>query len=400
MRQPNRIRPWVLAPLLALAACQTAPAPSGGHAGPISTVNEAATDPATAYAGEVLAYVLKVVLGRAGPLDGRRAWRSRGVDHELDFDAIAAAMTAPEGNRAAVLVYDAKLLGLFQVLYHYDPRLNLYGGQAIVSPYPSVELVALRLLLLQKLARNEPIRLAPLWRRRGLLTAPERSPSAADLAAVNLNADQFRLLQTVMSRRPHLLGYLVHPAVVRALLDIGALRPDALASRLASQAGTLPSTCPAADDDPGPVLRVAILPSLLDGYAPGPTAVLRPTPEYARTLAKLETVIRSAVNADRQRSGPADASAGEIFFCTPTDGPCVVVPENAAEVSAAIAPGADLVIVVLGQGVDRSLEIDPRHDIFPRANRLYIDITDVRYPDLLAPVSAAAAATAARRRSG
>ncbi len=93
--------------------------------------------PAEQYAGEVLAYMIQVTLGKAGNPKLREEWRSRGLNLPLDFSAISNLMQGPEKDPRRVMVLDNNILGLSQVLYHYDKSLNLFkerGGQESVFP--------------------------------------------------------------------------------------------------------------------------------------------------------------------------------------------------------------------------------------------------------------------------
>ena len=112
-------------------------------------VSEEGLSPGQQYAGRVLAYLMQVVLGRAGPEELRSEWGRRGLDVPLDFKRISTIMLEPGQNRARVVVFDTRIFGISEVLYHYDPRLNLFKGtEGRQSLFPSVELIALRLLLL------------------------------------------------------------------------------------------------------------------------------------------------------------------------------------------------------------------------------------------------------------
>ena len=85
--------------------------------------------PAEQYSGELLAYLLQVVLGRAGQPESREEWRVRAIDEPLDFARITKSMTDPEKNRLDYMVLDPNILDLSQVLFHYDEDLSLYKGE-------------------------------------------------------------------------------------------------------------------------------------------------------------------------------------------------------------------------------------------------------------------------------
>ena len=110
--------------------------------------------PAEQYAGEILSYMLPFVLGHEGRAKRRDDWQARALDEPLDFSQIAAKMEDPGNGKGDLLVLDSNLLGLSAVLYHYSRELNQFKGKYIYdSLYPSSELVALRVLLLQKIHR-------------------------------------------------------------------------------------------------------------------------------------------------------------------------------------------------------------------------------------------------------
>ena len=66
--------------------------------------------PAQEYAGELLAYLLKVVLGRAGQKENRAQWENRGIDEELDFDHVLHVMTDLDQNQLDLMVLDPNIL--------------------------------------------------------------------------------------------------------------------------------------------------------------------------------------------------------------------------------------------------------------------------------------------------
>ena len=117
---------------------------------PMSPTSELVFTENEQIAGEIMAYLLQVVLGVAGAPEKRQAWSTRGIDLPLDFDMVSSRMYGPVPLRAELMVLDTNILGLSRVLYHYDPRLNLFKGtRDQQSLYPCTELMAIRLLLLQ-----------------------------------------------------------------------------------------------------------------------------------------------------------------------------------------------------------------------------------------------------------
>jgi hypothetical protein len=126
-------------------------------------------------AGETLAYLMEVVLGREGDPAKRSAWSTRGLNLPLDYDLVSRRMFGPVPLRAELMVMDTNILGLSEVLYHYDSRLNLFKGRREHdSLYPCAELMALRLLIVRKLYLGETVSLAAMIRYKGLFTPGSR----------------------------------------------------------------------------------------------------------------------------------------------------------------------------------------------------------------------------------
>ena len=173
--------------------------------------------PAQQYAGEILSYLLPVVLGQAGRLESRRAWQTKGLREELDFKNIVEVMTDVEKNELALMVLDPDILDLTRVLYYYDNRLRLYKGDFdVASIYPAPEFVAIRLLLLQKIHRGEKVDLKTLIKREEILFNQEAKPSPEDLNAMGLRSDELRLLRDLLEKEPHIYQYLKSPFLVKA----------------------------------------------------------------------------------------------------------------------------------------------------------------------------------------
>ena len=129
------------------------------------------------YAGELLAYFMQVVLGRAGRTEQREAWRLRALGQPLDLEAITDTLNGGGKDKSKLMVLDANMLGFSEVLYHYDPTLNQFKGRFVYhSVYPSPGLIALRILLLKKIHRGEKIDLTAVLARQDLLLTPGKKP--------------------------------------------------------------------------------------------------------------------------------------------------------------------------------------------------------------------------------
>ena len=122
--------------------------------------DESELTPAQQYAGEVLSYLMPLILGQSGNSNSKNDWATKGLDEKLDFKNISEKMTNSDKSKTGLLVFDPSILGLTEVLYYYDKKLNLNKGDSSnTSIYPSPELIAIRLLLLQKII----VEIEPLW---------------------------------------------------------------------------------------------------------------------------------------------------------------------------------------------------------------------------------------------
>jgi len=361
--------------------------------------------PAEQYAGEILSYLLPYVLGREGRFKQRDAWQRRALDEELDFNRIAAKMEDSKNGKSDLLVLDSNLLGLSAVLYHYSRDLNLFKGRYIYdSLYPSSELVALRLLLLQKIHRGEKARLDALVERQGLLTVPQMEPTDSDLQATGLNRQELRLLGDVLRSEPVFSGYLQYPFLVDSFYRLGAVAKDAFVTQKIADANY--ELYPACSPSPAPSKErvvIALLPSLTNefeygdadakalspyGFKPTPTfravtdSLQRRIVEHTITLARRdlkETGFEKAVLAEDQLKPALNTVIAErVVFCVQDQRPLVIYPGNAARVLQEVAPKADLNIILLGKDVYLAMEIRPEKDVHPHTNRIYLDLMDVK----------------------
>jgi hypothetical protein len=171
----------------------------------MSTVSSCGLSPSNQYAGEVLSFLLQIVLGQTGNPRFKKEWSTRGFKEKLDYEKISDIMTDPDASQLDLIVPDPGLQFLTRVLYHYDPTLSQYKGKFdFASIYPATEIVALRLLLLKKINEGEEINLEELLRREDLLMNPKMEVSNQDLEAVNLKADEMQLLRDILHEEPRL----------------------------------------------------------------------------------------------------------------------------------------------------------------------------------------------------
>lgn len=332
-------------------------------------------------AGEILAYLMEVVLGRAGPPANRTAWATRGTRLPLSFDLVEKRMHGPVNQRAELMVLDTNILGLSQVLYHYDPRLNLFKGRrGHDSLYPCSELMALRLLLLRKLEQGERVSLAAILRHHHLFADPVGQADDDALAAMNLNADEFRFLRAVFLSEPAFWRYLQHPFIVSTLKRLGIAAQDT-ATLMADQAANYRASARPKTRQRQPGSIVAILPSmtaLFDDH--GGRTGIAPSPDYRQLSASLISGLRDGV--DRRLASNGHAPAGDRLVFWWPDRPLVIHPQNAGRVVEEVCPQADFVVVVLGKNVYRAMHIDPARDVYPHERRVYLDVDDIRYQNL------------------
>jgi hypothetical protein len=397
------MRTWTTGPLV---AAWVALLLFGGCALPLSNHNRADGRPGplgsgepsaeSHYAGEVLAYMMRVVLGRAGDLERRNDWRRRGLGRPLDLDWVAATMAHPQRSKSEVMVVDASLIGLSEVLYDYDPRLNLFKGEfAFHSPYPSAELIALRLLLLGKLHRGETLTFSAIVRNETALIAQGAALSAARLEEMGLSVDEAALLQAVFRSEPAFRWYYKSPPLVAAMDAMGLLSPEAPVARRVARHdygpwGKGPPTASKAK------VRVAVLPSLVPGFRAAPGGGLSPPENYSKAIAAFKTALESAVAA---RLGGRAAAAARLEVQLFQERPFVIHPLNAERHLARLCPGADLAVIVLGRNVYRAIDFDPPEAAAPQPPLWYLDILDLKYGQTAAEIDAIADAVV-RRMAG
>ena len=358
--------------------------------------------PAQNYAGEVLSYLLQVVVGHAGPQGKRQAWRTKGSGHNLVFQEISKNMTDPEYRKSDLIVMDADLLGLSDVLYRYEPLFNQFKGRYVFdSVYPSSELIAIRLLILRKLNQGEKVSFSAMRQRESLFQADAAPPSPADLTAMNLSMDEFQLIKDVFSSEPLYQGYYKHPFIVEALTRIGFFAPDNMtkAARTRASYGQF-TQCQDIDKAGTRQVNIAILPSLIREFQFGNMYQLpyvfgfRPTEAYLNAIDALRTELISRTAA-QVRSELLKTHLGKeltedswkvlwsqrylpnIRFQLFDTKPFSIYPENAESILKSICPQADLSVIVLGKNVYRTIEFNAGDDSTPVSGRIYLDIEDI-----------------------
>jgi hypothetical protein len=393
---------WMLAGCVRVPRADIA---AGAPAGSAESRGAPDLTPAEQYAGEILAYLMQVVVGQAGDPKLRPEWATRGLGVGLDLGHIEQMLSDPGQKKNDLLVLDANILGLCQVLYHYNPRLNQFKGRyTFDSVYPSAELLAIRLLLLQTRQDHEKVRMQALVGRERLLTRSDRPPASSDVRATGLRADEFRLLRDVFRSEPSFSRYYKDPFMVEAFCRIGIVAPDPwVRATVAKARYRAIGPAVSAGGNRRDVVRVAIVPSFIQEFEygrkfPAPYDLgFMPTASYQQVSAELIRQIRAAIEAQMNSGAhPAPARCLPKGRPDPTaDGqmrldrrlvfdrldlrPFAIYPENAERLLAQICPDADFVIIILGKDVYRSFSIDPLKDAFPNVNRAYLDFADIKY---------------------
>jgi hypothetical protein len=346
-----------------------------------------------AYAGDILGHMMAVVTGSAGPVAGRRKWRSRGLTVPLVFSEIQKSMADPDFDKSRVLVYDSEIIGLSRVLYHYDPLLNQFKGRKpFFSPFPSDELIALRLLLIGKIARDETIQLDEIDRRLPAIMSGG-DISAQDCEAMGLSETEAQLLADAFRSEPSLMAYFHHPAVVQALGRMGVI--DEPPTHGPDYPGAAFQTLPT-----GALAAISVLPSFMTAFTPAQTTggdILVATDTYRRRAQSLKDAITASSgkrmiqalmtrhptldvkNNSRWETRWATFVDSRVAFFIPEAHPLAITPFNAGAVIERVSPIADINVILVGKDAMRSMDLRPGRDSFPQTRQLYVDAADVKY---------------------
>ena len=335
-------------------------------------------------AGDTMAYLMEVVLGRAGNPAERSAWATRGLNLPLDFDLVSKRMYGPVPLRAELMVLDTNILGLSEVLYHYDRRLNLFKGKRENdSLYPCAELMATRLFLVHKLYLGERVGLAAMIRGKGLFTPGSRDPREAELAAMNLTDMEFSFLKAVFQSEPAFLRYMEHPFLVSTLRRIGVVEQDAFTLSADQSANYRRWACPSGNPLQRSPVTIAILPSMNPMFdaSPGPAGAVTPSRDYQTIVDHLKKAILDGLARKRLDADPSARIEPLPVFFTPGR-PMAIHPGNAGRVIEDVCPKADFTLILLGKNVYRAIHIDPENDIYPHEKRIYLDVDDIQYQQI------------------
>jgi hypothetical protein len=378
---------------------------AGNRLQPAVMINaDVSQKPAEKYAGEVLAYMVPVTLGKMGNPKLRKEWGARGLLLPLDYGVISSMMQGPEKDIRRVMVLDNNILGLSQVLYHYDERLNLFKGEGLSrSIFPSTELLSIRVMLLQKINRGEKVGLAELMKKKQQLLDPHISAEEIDLEGTGLHFIEMKLLKDVIRSEPPFLAYLENPFVVEMLYRVGAASMDSYVKKKIRLARY--KTSDFKQDWKGfdnKTVQVAVLPSLvksfsyqsidMDAYPMG----FMPEDSYLRAVETFQVTMLGFLQQlvlEQMFGGLAGKDAAEqerrnllarefidmhLYVRILNQRPLVIYPDNADKVIQDICRDSDFNVIVLGKNVYLSMQIFDA-DTFPHVNRLYLDISDIRY---------------------
>ncbi len=356
------------------------------------------------YAGEVLAYMMRVTFGKAGAPNLRGTWSSRGVDLPMDFRSISDLIKGADKQPSRVMVLDNNILGLSQVLYHYDPRLNLLKGQNDqVSLFPSRELIAIRVMLLQKMSRGEKVAMGALMQKKAQILDPHTPAENIDLANTGLTPPEMKLLKEAIQSDPGFMTYLEHPHIIETLYRMGAVRMGPYVQAKIQKATYADiSGAHACGGEPVKTVTITMLPSISKAFETqgiesdhnpsgfkADETYLAATQNLKKALIQfLQKLIGAKMFADKDSSGAVDDEAHQqqvnafvdehVDIIEMNQRPLVVHPENAEKVLKQICANADFNIIILGTNVYLSMHISDV-DTFPHANRVYLDIAAVRH---------------------
>lgn len=365
---------------------------------------DALQTPAEQYAGEILAYMVQVTLGMNGNPKLREEWKNRGLSLPLNHKVISDMMQGPEKDPRRVMVLDNNILGISQVLYHYDERLNLFkGGGMHSSVFPSTELLSIRVMLLQKMNRGEKVGLAGLMKKKEQLLDPRMSANEIDLNGTGLHFSEMELLKDIIQSEPFFVSYLEHPFIVEMLYRIGAVSMDSYVKDKIRSARYKASVYEQNRGRSGrKSVQIAVLPSIVkafsyrsidtDAYPSG----FMPQETYFEAVERFQdTVIRllqelvleqmfgnlAAGDPDeqeRRRVLAREFIEAHLHIRSMNQRPLVIYPGNAEKVIQDICHDSDFNVIVLGENVYLSMQILDV-DAFPHVNRLYLDVSDIRY---------------------
>ena len=388
----------VICPFKATASSAIQPPPEKFPPSPSAKLT-----PAQQYSGELLAYLLKVVLGRAGQLKSREDWRVRAIGEALDFDHIVKVMTDPEKNQLDFVVLDPDILDLSQTLFHYDENLSLYKGDyGVTSVYPAPEILAIRLFLLKKINAGEKIDLDAFMRRETNLLNENYQTSPEDLAATRLSAQEMKFLRDTFQNDPAFYRYLTCPFLLKEIAETNVLTSGDLTEKIIQSADYTPFRCkPIGFRKNKAAVRIAFLPSMTKEFIFGKSQPslseygFKPTEFLEEIFIKLKKEILDTTRKTlkRELSKPPypkltepqwhklwhDLSQYDIAFYVENKRPLVIYPENASKVIREICPEVDFAVILLGKNTYRAIYFDPARDLYPSVNRLYMDIMDIKY---------------------
>ncbi len=346
--------------------------------------------PAQTHSCEIQAYLIRVVLGLDGDPAVRGEWKSRGINEPLDLEAISDAMKGGERNELAYMILDYNIFELLKVLYHYDPEMNLYKGAfSSLSPYPAPEFIALRLFLLKRLYRSDPIAISILFENPRVIIDSGYSPTPEEIISTGQSMEELTFLRAVIASQPRIYDYIRCPFMVRSLLEAGVLKKDAFTSKKAGEAFYRPLNLSLISGASSAPVKVVFLPSFTRHFRFDQGSMLSPsgfkaTEELYEISHKLASSINRSISSDI--SGKAQKAAGkwadtqstEISFYLEDERPLAIHPGNAGEVVKEICPDADLAIVILGKNVRLSMHWEYES----LANWIFLDEMDIRYDQI------------------
>jgi len=346
--------------------------------------------PAQSYACEIQSYLIRVVIGLDGDPAVRERWKSRGKNAPLDLEAISEAMKGGEQNELDYMVLDYNIVDLLKVLYYYDSEMNLYKGTyRPLSPYPAPEFIALRLFLLKRLDRAEPVGVSALLTNPNILKDRSYQPTPEEMAASRLSMDELTFLRKLTASLPRIYDYMSCPFMLRSLINAGVLKQDALTDKKAERAAYRPLNLRLISGHPSTPVKVVFLPSYTRNFFFDQGLDLSPsgfkaTEELYDISHRLATNIEREMQTEVRQESKGAVSEGKethllgISFYLEDERPLAIHPENARKAAAEVCPLADLVIVILGKNVRLAMHWESDYVSSP----LFLDEMDIRYDQI------------------
>jgi len=349
--------------------------------------------PAQSYACEIQSYLIRVVLGLDGDPVTRSQWTTRGISEPLDLVAISHAMKGKGKNELAFMVMDYNIIDLLKVLYHYDPEMNLYKGDfSAVSLYPAPEFVALRLFLIQRIHRKNPLELGAILENQRLLKDPDYTPDPRELEKAGLSKDERHFLVDVIAAQPRIYEYIQCPFLIKSLLEAGALKDEDFTRKKREQASYGSLNLRLISGNEAGEIKIVFLPSFIKEFTFGSgeselsPSGFRATEELSSLAKKLAARITEHTRSllpgiiQERTKGNQIYISNNISFYLEDERPLAVYFGNVEETMAKVCPQADLAIILLDKNVRLSMHKPKESPLLPPY--IFLDVMDIQYDQI------------------